>query len=76
MHADTNLHHRPHWQLPKYQLPVPKIWTTLVMEISLAQHSLTQSYSNTVLHKAIDTVKPVYNDHLMGYFSAFWSSSR
>ena len=24
----------------------------------------------------IDRVKPVYNDHLMGYFSAFWSSSR
>ena len=24
----------------------------------------------------IGTVKPVYNDHLMGYFSAFWSSSR
>ena len=23
-----------------------------------------------------DTVKPVYNDHLMGYLSAFWSSSR
>ena len=22
------------------------------------------------------TVRPVYNDHLMGYFSAFWSSSR
>ena len=22
------------------------------------------------------TAKPVYNDHLMGYFSAFWSSSR
>ena len=22
------------------------------------------------------TVKPVYNDHLMGYFSAFWTSSR
>ena len=22
------------------------------------------------------TVKPVYNDHLMGYFSAFWSTSR
>ena len=22
------------------------------------------------------TVKPVYNDHLMGYFSAFWSSTR
>ena len=26
--------------------------------------------------KVLDTVKPVYNDHLMGYFSAFWSSSR
>ena len=24
----------------------------------------------------INTVKPVYNDHLMGYFSAFWSSAR
>ena len=23
-----------------------------------------------------NTVKPVYNDHLMGYFSAFWCSSR
>ena len=23
-----------------------------------------------------NTVKPVYNDHLMGYFSAFWSSTR
>ena len=23
-----------------------------------------------------DTVKSVYNDHLVGYFSAFWSSSR
>ena len=22
------------------------------------------------------TVKPVYNDHLMGYFFAFWGSSR
>ena len=24
---------------------------------------------------AVSTVKPVYNDHPMGYFSAFWSSS-
>ena len=24
----------------------------------------------------LPTVKPVYNDHLMGYFSASWSSSR
>ena len=28
------------------------------------------------LHLYIYTVKPVYNDHLMGYFSAFWTSSR
>ena len=36
------------------------------------------SYSwNTVANSAnIHTVKPVYNDHLMGYFSASWSSSR
>ena len=26
--------------------------------------------------RSLYTVKPVYNDHLMGYFSAFWSSSR
>ena len=26
--------------------------------------------------RVLDTVKPVYNDHLMGYFSAFCSSSR
>ena len=24
--------------------------------------------------KEIDTMKPVYNDHLMGYFSAFWKA--
>ena len=30
--------------------------------------------SNTM--KPVNTVKPVNNDHLMGYFSAFWSSSR
>ena len=30
--------------------------------------------SNDQTH--LSTVKPVYNDHLMGYFSAFWSSSR
>ena len=27
-------------------------------------------------HLGCYTAKPVYNDHLMGYFSAFWSSSR
>ena len=28
------------------------------------------------LDKGYGTVKPVYNDHLMRYFSAFWCSSR
>ena len=28
------------------------------------------------LWNVLYTVKPVYNDHLMGYCSAFWSSSR
>ena len=28
------------------------------------------------LQKYVQLVKPVYNDHLMGYFSAFSSSSR
>ena len=27
-------------------------------------------------NKKVNTVKPVYNDHRMGHFSAFWSSSR
>ena len=26
--------------------------------------------------RMLGTMKPVYNDRLMGYFSAFWSSSR
>ena len=25
-----------------------------------------------VFEEKLDTVKPVYNDHLIGYFSAFW----
>ena len=32
--------------------------------------------SENLLTWHVYTVKPVYNDHLMGYFSAFWSSSR
>ena len=31
---------------------------------------------NCVWYNKAYTVKPVYNDHLMGYFFAFWSSSR
>ena len=37
-----------------------------------------QIHMSLVSHKIYsrNTVKPVYNDHLMGYISAFWSSSR
>ena len=34
------------------------------------------SFRLSDIEKIWSTVKPVYNDHLMGYFSAFWSSSR
>ena len=45
------------------------------------QEKLTIGQPNAVLQEAwyseeVYTVKSVYNDHLMGYFSAFWSSSR
>ena len=33
-------------------------------------------YPDVIMFRFMYTVKPVYNDHLMGYFSAFWSSSR
>ena len=38
----------------------------------------TKSFVNHLVgsHIKENTVKPAYNDHLMGYFSAFWSSSR
>ena len=32
--------------------------------------------ADTPPEETMNTVKPVYNDHLMGYFSVFWSSSR
>ena len=41
-------------------------------------YKLTQRRKYThrlFLRFVCDTVKPAYNDHLMGYFSAFWSWS-
>ena len=42
--------------------------------------SLTVAFRNSLYPKMntqkAGTVKPVYNDHIMGYFSAFWISSR
>ena len=42
------------------------------IEIYQGTHSVFLQYPPILAN----TVKPVYNDHLMGYFSAFWSSSR
>ena len=51
----------------------PRIHTMLILA------SLTRGICALVLiccYSILCTVKPVYNDHLMAYFSAFWSSSR
>ena len=38
-------------------------------------HLTTTKENKSCTQFVLCTVKPVYNDHLMGYFSAFWSSS-
>ena len=64
--------HMALWKLQPY-LP----WTN---ELNIPRKHLGQSFlmsrSGDWGWPALNTVKPVYNDHLMGYFSAFWSSSR
>ena len=50
---------------------IQKVW--YVVE-SIKTTSM-EDVSTRVLEK-MNTVKPVYNDHPMGYESAFWSSSR
>ena len=49
----------------------------MALHCILNSHVLTQVLSYLICPLSmLSTVKPVYNDHLMGYFSAFWSSSR
>ena len=36
----------------------------------------TLYWNSSIDTKIHDAAKPVYNDHLVGYFSAFWGSSR
>ena len=50
---------------------IKKLADELLYISKLYEHGL-----GFVVARAFYTVKPVYNDHLMGYFSAFWSSSR
>ena len=71
----------------KVYVPHPKnaIYFYMFMYSHFTDHTTDINYSfvykTGYLHidpywKHDDTVKPVYNDHLMGYFSAFWNSSR
>ena len=48
-----------------HKLPAP--WSSRITEFCSLCHQVISIHG---------TVKPVYNDHLMGYLSAFWSSSR
>ena len=60
----------PTWGLPGFCRPPvgPASPWTLLSEMFYGLCRINRCLSSTV--------KPVYNDHLMGYFSAFWSSSR
>ena len=49
--------------------------SSILTQIGHFQSILTPDYNSR--HQWLqNTVKPVYNDHLIGYFSAFWSSSK
>ena len=59
-----------------------EIKCNVLIYLKASSHN-TKSYKSFVLEEYascdveyVNTVKPVYNDHLMGYISAFWSSSR
>ena len=55
-------------------------WISLT--VSIIRFPVNHTYTSDADDKydddrdVTDTVKPVYNDHLMGYFSAFWGPSR
>ena len=51
--------------------PVPILPTQ-----SIENSTRAASFQDDIRTSTAYTVKPAYNDHLMGYFSAFWSSSR
>ena len=57
-------------------LAVTNCWTNGRVVGDLRRHSTDVTSSEWLIAAISSTVKPVYNDHLMGYFSAFWSSSR
>ena len=52
----------------------PKILTVVDRSLFFMRKDLSCQCGRII--EIMNTMKPVYNDHLMGYFSAFWSSSR
>ena len=84
----TNLTHSPS-VMENLSLILPNIdssngWIIEATEASSHQ-MLARPFKNGLIHilsmcdfdqRNVYTVKPVYNDHLVGYFFAFWSSSR
>ena len=52
-------------------------WHTCLQSYLQIQGGPRSYYGKALLYDFDNLwVKPVYNNHLMGYFSAFWSSSR
>ena len=71
----------PHkWPVTRKMFPfddVIMIWDLIITFLGRVTRLCFTSLSTSLVWiMAGYTVKPVYNDHLMGYFSAFWSSSR
>ena len=64
----------PCWDLNQYVLV---IWD-LDLQVRRSDWNRTMGYHYDSPRGLLTpfTVKPVYNDHLMGYFSAFWSTFR
>ena len=64
--------HRAHYDVIVMVSLVLNVYQYLRMSVPLCWLQCVFLY----IAQNVSTVKPVYNDHLMGYFSAFWSSSR
>ena len=60
----------------KNHLYLPNWNTSHKYRFLFISHHIVLHVHGCVIPTSAYTVKPVYNDHLMGYFSGFWSSSR
>ena len=60
----------------KFQTQMPLPQHDSLVYVCMNECHLTETPRNMKRTSNPYTVKPVYNDHQMGHFSAFWSSSR